>query len=421
MDLAELVAAELGADVVDTDAERRAACAVDGVVPAAVIEPADRTGIGRAVALAEQCGAALVPRGNGTHVHIGAPPERYDAALRTRRLDRILRHDAADMTVAVEAGATLAELDAVLRPAGQWLPLDPPRPDLVTIGGLLAADLNGGLRFSHGKPRDYLIGVRAVTGGGVLVRGGGDVVKNVAGYDLPKLLIGSFGSLGVIVEATFKVRPRPVADITLAAPCATLAVAAERARALLDAPLAPFAVDLCDAGASEAIEMPASPHVLLRLGGEPAEVAVQRERALPLLPGATELDATVIAAMRDSALEGRVTARLALLPTDLLGLLPAIAAEADRFGNSLRLFAHAGSGILRLQFDDPAPLPYLHWLRFLAHQHAGHLQIERLPTEAKHEIDVWGPTPTPIDLLRRVKHSLDPHRTFSPGRNLASL
>src|SRR5439155_13006439 len=134
----------------------------------------------------------------------GAPPARLDAVLRLDRVARVIDHQPGDMTVTVEAGCPLATLAEVLGAAGQWLPLDPPRADATTVGGLVAADLSGPLRASQGRVRDLLLGVRVVGADGVLVSGGGRVVKNVAGYDLPKLHVGALGTLGVIVEATFK-------------------------------------------------------------------------------------------------------------------------------------------------------------------------------------------------------------------------
>jgi glycolate oxidase FAD binding subunit len=415
--LAERLAAELGAEAVETEAGRLRALAVDGLVPAVLATPSSQSEVAQAVAAVEDAGAALIPRGSGTHVHVGNPPERYDVALCTRRLARVVRHEAADMTVTVEAGVTLAELAAALRPAGQWLPLDPPRPAEVTVGGLVAADLNGSLRLAHGKVRDYLLGVRAVVGGGTLVRGGGQVVKNVAGYDLPKLLIGSCGTLGVIVEATFKVRPLPAAQMWLAGGCDTLALAGERALALLDGPLAPYAVDVCDARAASSLGLPPRAHVLVRLGGEVAEVQRQRQRLHELLPDAEEVADAVAGAAPELSLTGAVSARLSLLPGDLAARLEAIEREARAFGVETRLLAHAGSGVLRLQIEAAqSPLPYLHWLRFLARQHGGHLFVERLPAEHKREIDVWGEPPAPLELQRRVKQALDPRLVFSPGR-----
>ena len=165
-------------------------------------------------------GAALVATGLGAHLDIGAPPRRVDVLLRLDRLDAVLDHQAADMTVTRAGGLHASRLDGALATAAQWLPLDPPRPEATTVGGLIAANLSGPLRASQGTVRDLLLGLRRVGADGALVAGGGRVVKNVAGYDLPKLHVGALGTLGVIVEATFKVRPRPEREEAVVLACA---------------------------------------------------------------------------------------------------------------------------------------------------------------------------------------------------------
>src|SRR5499427_9566622 len=132
-----------------------------------------------------------------------------------RGLRRVLAHEHGDMTATVEAGATLRDVNRALARHGQWLPLDPPRADRATIGGILATNDSGPLRHRYGTPRDLVIGVQLATTDGVLSKAGGRVVKNVAGYDLSKLVAGSFGSLAAIVSATFKLAPIPAASKTL--------------------------------------------------------------------------------------------------------------------------------------------------------------------------------------------------------------
>src|SRR5581483_1573581 len=183
--------------------------AVAGVAPRRVVRPASVDEVRAAVREAGARHDCLVALGRGGHRDLGGPPSRLDLVVRLDALDRIVDHQAGDMTVTVEAGCPLAAVQSVLAGAGQWLPLDPPRPDATTIGGLVAADLSGPLRASQGTVRDLLLGIAVVGADGALVRGGGRVVKNVAGYDLPKLHVGAFGTLGIVVEATFKVRPRP--------------------------------------------------------------------------------------------------------------------------------------------------------------------------------------------------------------------
>ena len=243
MDVIEHLRAIAGTPAV-ANGDRAHACAVDGLHPRCIVSPATVDELCRCVAAIDAADGALIAFGSGSRLGVGRRPRRYDVALSTRRLQRVLAHEAADMTVSVEAGVTVAELNAVLGEAGQHLPLDPPHPELTTIGGLIATDASGPLRLSHGKVRDLLIGIRVVLADGTLVKGGGRVVKNVAGYDLMKLFTGSYGTLGVIVEATFKVRPLPEHEAVIVVPAATTAEAITTALALLSPGLAPLSVDV---------------------------------------------------------------------------------------------------------------------------------------------------------------------------------
>ena len=400
--------------------------AVDGKAPAIVAHPSSAEEVVAAVRLAENLGAAIIPFGSGTHVHVGNLPARYDVALSTAEMAGVLQHNAPDMTVTVSAGMTLESLAEVLREAGQWLPLDPPWPEAVTVGGLIAADLNGGLRSSHGKVRDYLIGLRAVIGAGDLVRGGGQVVKNVAGYDIPKLMTGSFGTLGVIVEATFKVRPLPPADLTVALPEVSMQGAFERVDAIVNARVAPWTLDVIDAAAANAVGLGSRPHVLARFGGEAPEVHEQLDRLANVLAGSERLPQGVAAQLRNFPLQGpgSVAVRLSLLPKELPGMLEAIEAEARAFGAIPSMVVHAASGVARLRIEaegnSPGIVPFLHWLRFATRQRRGYAFVEQLPVELKREIDVWGPSPL-LDLMRGVKRAFDPKDVFSPGRFIGRI
>ena len=184
---------------------------IDGKAPETVVYPTSIAEVSQLLKEANEHGRAISPVGQGAFLHLGGVPKRYEQALCTTALNTLVDYQPADMTVKVGAGMSLAQLQAVLGENRQWLPLDPPCPERATVGGLIAANLNGPARFSQGTVRDFLIGLRVVRSDGTLIKGGGQVVKNVAGYDLPKLYCGSFGTLGVIVEATFMIRPRPEA------------------------------------------------------------------------------------------------------------------------------------------------------------------------------------------------------------------
>ncbi len=194
------------------------------------------------------------------------------------RLNRVVAHAPADMTVTVEAGIALARLQAELARERQWLPVDPPNPEHLTIGALLATNASGPRRFGHGPIRDHLIGIKVVLADGRIIKSGGRVVKNVAGYDLAKLFVGNHGSLGVIVEASFKLRPLPEAEQFVQAPCERWEYCDRMIDAVLESELTPVVLDLHNAPSR------GTPHgsvgaLVLGIAGSPEEVAWQRARA----------------------------------------------------------------------------------------------------------------------------------------------
>src|SRR5207249_4600534 len=182
---------------------------VEGRTPEAARVPGSVDEVRAVVEIAAGAGIPIVPWGGGTAAAVGTPTPQAGIVLDLKRLGQLVEHEPRDLTATVEAGMTMAALQSPLRARGQWLSLDPPDPAQATIGGVIAANASGPRRHLYGTARDLLIGVTVVTGDGVVVRGGGKVVKNVAGYDLPKLFVGSHGTLGVIVSVTVKLRPLP--------------------------------------------------------------------------------------------------------------------------------------------------------------------------------------------------------------------
>lgn len=419
--------AELGADAV-REGETVWRLSAAGSAPLCVLEPDDVAGVVAAVGAAARHGAALVPAGNGTHLGIGWPPARPAVALSTRRLARVLAHDAGDMTVRVEAGVTVAALNAALAPAGQWLPLDPPREQAMTVGGLIAADRNGPLRLAFGGVRDWLIGLRAVMADAAVVRGGGQVVKNVAGYDLPRLFAGSFGTLGVLVEATFKVRPR-LAGLALCEWTApSLPEALARAQAVLASDVRPVLLEAVNESAAEALGLDSGASLLIGCAGSPAHLAAQVERLAELSGAAAvrhapERGDALLRALREfsqPADDDALVIRLSALPTALATLVAEIEAGAVAARVVAEIAAHAGSGVAWCQLlgaPDEAALGRLaETARAAAHRHGGWAVFESMPAELRGRLDPWGFDTPALAIMRRVKTALDPHGLFSPGR-----
>lgn len=217
---------------------------IDGVLPGQRETPGSPEALAAILAAANSDGRAVAPIGGGTQLALGMPPRTVDIALDTTGLDRVVEYEPADLTVTVEAGMRFDALQKLLGEQGQFLALDPPAVEGATIGGLIATNASGPLRFSSGTARDLVIGCRVANADGVLTRAGGRVVKNVAGYDLDKLYIGSLGVLGVLVELSFKLAPLPPATGSVVGAFGSALGAREALREVVRSPLTPLAVEL---------------------------------------------------------------------------------------------------------------------------------------------------------------------------------
>lgn len=428
---APLLRDRLGADAIDASGVYRYTAA--GVRPDCVLQPATVAEVADAIDAARGAGLAVIPAGQGTHLEIGRPPRRYDAALSTRRLTRVIAHEAGDMTVTVEAGVTLAALARTLSAAGQWLPMDPARADEMTVGGLIAADRSGPIRYGFGKVRDWLLGVKAVMADGALVSGGGRVVKNVAGYDLPKLFAGSFGTLGVIVEATLKVVPLPPASALFIWPIATLAEALAAARAVLDSSVLPVLIEAVNEAAAESLGLEAGPCLVLGCMGSGAHLDEQERRIHALSATAawrveterTEPLRRALADFSQPANEDGVVAHISAVPTVLAELLPEIEVAAATRNTVAEIAAHAGSGVAWCQLlgapDSEVLAELAGWLRETVRARGGWVVYESVPAELREHVDPWGFDGAALALMRGVKRALDPTALFSPGRFVGGL
>src|SRR5689334_7408042 len=263
--IGEVLRAIVGPDHVRlaTDAD-----AVAGVVPLVVAEPADERQTASVLRCANQAGLAVIPAGGGTKLEWGNPPRQADVILSMRRQNQILEHAWADLTVTVQAGCTLAELQRALAQHGQRLAIDPLWPERATVGGMLATNDSGALRLGFGSLRDLIIGVTLALADGTVASSGGKVVKNVAGYDLPKLATGSLGTLGVITQAIFRLHPLPQHTSTISFRAASPAEMQELILAIQSARLAHAALQV-------RLASDAPPEVDVLLEGPEAGIAEQ--------------------------------------------------------------------------------------------------------------------------------------------------
>ena len=231
------------------------ALTLDSFGPLPVRRPADSVELADLVRDAAAAGQGLYPRGGGTHSSLGLVPTKPGLALDLTALNRVIDYPARDMTVTLQAGATLAQLRDLLKAENQWLPLDVPNPEAATVGGAMAANASGPRRLTQGTWRDAVLGVRFVTDEGIEVKGGGRVVKNVAGYDLMKLHVGALGTLGILTEVTLKVKPIPEASafVVFGVPAAAVAPTLDRLHASAGRPVA---VELLNRAAAKALGVP---------------------------------------------------------------------------------------------------------------------------------------------------------------------
>jgi glycolate oxidase FAD binding subunit len=412
---------------------------VEGRTPAAAVFPGSVDEVRAVVELAAGAGIAIMPWGGGTAAAVGTPPARAGLVLGLGRLNRILEHEPGDLTATVEAGLTVGALQAALQARGQWLSLDPPEPARATVGGVVAANAAGPRRHLYGTARDLVIGVQVVTADGALVRGGGKVVKNVAGYDLPKLFVGSYGTLGVIVAVTLKLRPLPDEQRLVAVSFERLKDAAAAARALLGSDLIPTAVDLADADGVTAmgLDLPAAAALFVGFDGLAEQVAWQCEELARLTAGFAGHAVRVLpeAAWERLALGARAAGstpaavmRLVVLPTAVADTMEQGAGAARQRGLSSAWTAHAGVGVVTAALVSPpdpdgvgAVVAVLEEWRRLARSGGGFATLEWAPLPVKNVVPVWDDPGGAGRIMQRIKAQLDPRNLLNPGRFVAGV
>jgi glycolate oxidase FAD binding subunit len=389
--------------------------AVDGVAPALVARPASTGEVAGVLRAAAADGLAVVPRGNGTKLTWGLPPERVDLVVDLSRMSAVLDHAAGDLIVATQAGTPLSAVQETVAGAGQRLALDDPLGG-ASVGGALATNLSGPRRMGFGTARDLLIGVTMVRADGVVAKAGGRVVKNVAGYDLGKLVIGSFGTLAVITESIFRLHPLPAARRLVRGRFDRPEEAHRMVQAVLHAQVVPAALEV-EAGSDGGT-------VSVLLEGIEAGVADRESTTLGLLGPAAEASDVPAGWGGLPWRDGEVALKLTFALSGLVRVLSAARSAADATGLDLRLRGSAGAGVAygALPGDaDPAAVATLvREVRATCAAVGGSLVVVDGPPAIKQAVDVWGPVPA-LDLMRRVKERFDPDRRLAPGRFVGGI
>jgi glycolate oxidase FAD binding subunit len=400
--------------------------AVDGVVPSWVATPATVADAAEVMRIAAEHGLSVVPRGAGTRLRWGLPPASFDLLIDTGGLDQVIEHAAGDLVVKVEAGLSMDRLAEVLAAQGQRLALDAPLAGS-TAGGTIATGAWGPLRLRYGTARDLLIGVTIVRADGGLAKAGGKVVKNVAGYDLGKLFTGSHGTLGLIVEAAFRLHPLPAARAYVTCEADGFARAWAVVREVLHSSVVPSAIEM-DAGTAGAGGAGRS--------GGPVTVAVLVEGVAAGLAARAELIGEIAAEQlgESARIEAGPPAWWGRYPDGETLLEVAIppAALPDLAAAALPLLAAANAGIRgsagsgHWYVGVPGGLPaervaeLVTALRAAVAGHGGAATVRVAPAGLHEQVDLWGPVPS-LELMRRIKDQFDPGHRLAPGRFVGGI
>src|SRR2546427_752215 len=409
---------------------------VDGKLARAVVLPGSVEEVSTTMAFASAEGLKVIPWGSGTKMALGGIPDRVDLVVVLSRLNGVVDYEPADMTATFRAGTLLKEAQATLGRNGQFIGLDPPYADLATLGGILATNSSGPRRLRYGASRDLVIAIRVVHADGKVTKGGAKVVKNVTGYDMNKLYIGSLGTLGIIVEATFRLHPMPAVERTCLASLDSVDAARDVVARILDSPLVPFAVELLNPEASRRVaEQAGLPWPKARCGLavaigsiRPEAVDAQLETVRRLCREAGAAEGHVLEGQVHDAF-WRATRGFALgdgLPVVLKarGVLTK-GADAGRGGEGgagkhgfrLGVASGAGGGIIRYHLAGEAAsderfrqgvAEAVNRLRAFAQEAEGNVVVLDAPPEVKSRVDVWGLAGEGLPFVRRTEGRVRP-------------
>ena len=426
-----------GAEYVTEDPAALQALSVLGVVPSLAVTPASVDEVAAILHFANEHGLSVVPAGGFSQQQVGNLPRPIDVVLFTTRLTAVEHYDPGDLTVGIGAGCTVAQLSAMVANDGLFFAGDPAQPERCTIGGLLATGRYGPLRHGYGGLRDYCIGVRFVTGDGRKGKGGGRVVKNVAGYDMMKLMIGSQGTLGIITGASFKLFPGQRQTRTFVALFPNADEALRFRSQVLRSPLDPISLELVSPQAHELIA-PGSPaatgwSICVRAAGSDTVLARYR----------TELGSAVVSEMDGAKEQGfwralqdfsliapqrhprSLTVTMRLPVSDVQPVLSQLCAvaEANRFAFAAigRVgIAHLLISLWRAPDAEASMVSFVNTASALRNQlpHDVSMAVLHCPAEARHHVSAWGPMPTDMESMRALKMALDPRDVLNRGRFL---
>jgi len=417
--------------------------AVDGVIPKVVVNPGSAEEVSKVLMYANAEKLAVVPRGNGTMMSAGGIPRKMDIVLSLLRLNRITDNDVANLSLSVEAGMTLAEAQKKLANGGKgsFVPLDPPHTQKATFGGIVATNASGPKRYLYGTARDILLGLKAVSPNGDIVSFGGKTMKNVSGYDMIKLLIGSWGGLGIITEITTKVLPLPEASATVLATFDNLAAVGMYVRKIVHSVLLPSAVELISGKAAERLGEESKYLLAFSLEGvvesvdrQVAEIgdSTKKEGAtsIKVLKGAEDRNFWIrVSDFSDDMVKEfgiPIILKSNFVISKHIEILGNYEKMAQAAGINSAFMVHAGNGILYTYILEKAEktgglAEFIDKLTAEAVKYEGNLCVESCPRQIKEKISVWGQQRSDQVIMRRLKEKMDPQGVLNPGRFVGGI
>ena len=414
---------------------------VDGVAPVDVVAPSSEEELCEVVAAANKDGLGIIPYGGGTRIGLGNPPSRPCLVVDMANLNRVVSHNYADLTASFQAGATFGFVSEILAQQGQLLPIDPPLPERATMGGTLAAAVSGPLKWHFGHPRDTVIGMKVVQPDGSVTKSGGLVVKNVSGYDMSRLHIGGLGSLGIILEASFKLTPIPMYERTILAAFSNIDDAMDASMQVFNSYVMPLAMTAFGPAVASRVNSDEDSnrhHLAIRLGGRSRTLARQADEINSIfsdVSASTQQDIEGSASslwrslsdfgwtsetvpalnIKTTALPSHTRAIMKLIESLCdSDLEPAVVAEPG-FGSVEACWYAPGD------VSDGSLIAIVSKVRKHVARLGGTAVVQQCPPSVKAALDIWGEDHPGIDVMRRMKRQYDPNGIMNPGRFIGRI
>ncbi len=417
---------------------------VEGRVPQVAVGPTSTLEISEAMSVATKHELSAAPLGGGTRTRLGNAPDSFDLAIDMTRVDQLVAHNADDLTATVEAGMRVSRLQEILAEHGQFLAIDPPLPNQATVGGSLAVGWSGPVTWQNWSPRDIVIGMKTVQADGKITKSGGQVVKNVSGYDMARMHIGALGTLGIIVEVSFKLTPLPRQDATVMGLFESPANCLDAAQAVFGSNIVPLAISTLheqprrlNLSGSEA----GMPSLLVRVGGRAKSVHRQTQDIISLYRQFGAVQATVLDGNAAAAMWRRIRdwgwgdqtevvagIRACVLPGDIPAVTDSLSDTEDSSGLRWRVTTQTAQGTVNILWLRVEGEPSSKHVRAVISETmeavrriGGTAVVTHAPTHVKESLDVWGEPTLTIDTMRNLKRQFDPNRLLNPGRFMGGI